>query len=151
MLSIRARKPVVYFNDSKGAVSFSYRPANGEEEPWSPTVPTDAGTYVVKATDRIGNEKSEVFTVSYVEDKIEVSHTFADKTETKVGQQTVEFLIRSDAPIKQEGVKVTPKFVSDNSSVTTSGQLKEKEIVDRAVIASTISFLVKAIPGQEIF
>ena len=102
-------------------------------------------TYVVKATDRIGNEKSEVFTVSYVEDKIEVSHTFADKTETKVGQQTVEFLIRSDAPIKQEGVKVTPKFVSDNSSVTTSGQLKEKEIdKDSDKYVYTYTYTIKA-------
>ncbi|MBO5609009.1 MAG: hypothetical protein J5929_01355 [Eubacterium sp.] len=45
-----ARKPFVYFNDSDGDVSFSYRPANGEEEPWSSTVPTNAGTYEVKAT-----------------------------------------------------------------------------------------------------
>lgn len=45
-----AKTPAVSGNTGYGAVTFGYKPKDGEQSPYSYKVPTDAGDYTVKAT-----------------------------------------------------------------------------------------------------
>ena len=111
-------------------------------------------TYKITATDILGNESSETFTVSYVLDKVTVSHTHPDTTKTKEDTIKITYTIESDAPVKKSGISVSYTANPDDGKV--SGELGElNPVAAETDVANdkykyTIEYTLKATDSDKI-
>ncbi len=101
-------------------------------------------TYTITTKDRTGNTETKFFYVSYVEDKVEVTHAFADKTEWNKGHHEIEFIIKSDAPVEEEGIDIKLILSPKDEKTTPSGKLTELEAeIDNYVYSYVLSIDAK--------
>ncbi len=101
-------------------------------------------TYTITTKDRTGNTETKFFYVSYVADKVEVTHAFADKTEWNKGHHEIEFIIKSDAPVEEEGIDIKLILSPKDEKTTPSGKFTELDAgIDSYVYSYVLSIDAK--------